>query len=181
MVTTQGPQDELIEAGTIVPVFRRPDGHIGLVVVRRTPWGIHGGQLAFPGGKREAEDRTMLDTALRETWEEVGLPREAITVLETLPPLDTWTTGFRIHPFLARIIPPKEWRRNDREVAEILEADLQGLARPEAQGEETIHFPSWPKPYTIHYYQVGRYKLWGATYRILKPLLPRLLAGEWEL
>ncbi len=174
------PDRELIEAGAIVPVYRRADGDAGLVVVRRTPWGVHGGQLAFPGGKREPVDGTLLDTALRETREEIGLPARSIDVLAPLPPLRTWTTGFVIHPFLARITPPAAWRKDDREIAEVIEVDLDDLARPEARGEETVHFPSWPRPCTIRYYRVGAYKLWGATYRILEPLLPRLLAGEWD-
>lgn len=181
MAMAQDSREPLIEAGAIVPVYRRDDGHPVLVVVRRTPWGIHGGQLAFPGGKRESGDMTIVETALREAWEEIGLVRESVAILEHLPPLETWTTGFRIHPFLARIIPPEAWRKDEREVAEILEVDLEDLARPEARGEESIRFPSWPKAYTIRYYHVGRYKLWGATYRILEPLLPRLLAGEWDI
>ncbi|MEJ2420845.1 MAG: CoA pyrophosphatase [Acidobacteriota bacterium] len=174
-------QRKPIQAASLIPVYRREDGDVGLVVVRRTPWGVHGGQLAFPGGKYEEEDGDLLETAVRESREEVGLARKAIHVLEELPPLETWTTGFVIHPFLARIERPAEWCKDDREIAQVLEIGLRDLARPDAHGEDLVTFPTWPGPRRIPYYRVGPYKLWGASYRIFHPLLPRLLSGEWEI
>lgn len=170
----------IVEAASLVPIFKGGDGEPRVVLVRRTEWGIHGGQLAFPGGKRDAEDPTLLDTALREAWEEIGLPREAVAVLAALPSLET-PTGFRIQPYLARIVRPPGWRRDEREVAEILEVTLRDLLIPEAQGEEMVTLPGWPGPRRFPFTRVGRHVLWGATYRTLHPLLPRLLAGEWEL
>ena len=107
-----------------------------MVLVRRSEGGAHGGQLAFPGGKPDPDDGSMLQTALREAWEEIGISPEAVEVLAHLPPTDTRTSGFRIFPFLARITPPVQWHRNEREVAEILDVRLADLALPEAHGEE---------------------------------------------
>ena len=177
----QDPHGELILAASLIPVFRREDGELAVVLVRRTEWGIHGGQLAFPGGKHEPQDGIMLETALREAWEEIGLPREAVTPLAALPPLATLSTGFLIHPFLARIRRPAQWHRQEREIAEILEVGLRDLLLPEAQGEEVLQFPAWPEPRRFPFTRIGPHKLWGATHRILTPLLPRLLEGEWEI
>ncbi len=174
------PDTNLISAAALVPLYRGEGGRIRVVLVRRTDWGIHGGQIAFPGGKCDPGDPTALDTALREAWEEIGLPRESVTWLAELPPLET-PTGFRIHPYLARIVRPPSWRRDEREVAEILEVTLEDLLLPEAQGEEQVTLPGWPGPRTFPFTRIGPHVLWGATYRILHPLLPRLLAGEWEL
>jgi 8-oxo-dGTP pyrophosphatase MutT (NUDIX family) len=173
--TCQKPR---IEAATLVPIYRHQDGEIRLVLIRRSKGGIHGGQLAFPGGKREPQDHSMLAAALREAWEEIGLAPGRVDVLASLPVAETRTTGFRIFPFLARIIPPRQWLRDEREIAEIITVRLGDLARPEVRGEEIRQLPHWPAPVATPYYRVGSHKVWGVTYRILHPLIPRLLAGE---
>ncbi|MEJ2720570.1 MAG: CoA pyrophosphatase [bacterium] len=166
------------DAAVLVPIYRRNNGPLKIVLVRRTEGGVHGGQIAFPGGKCEPGDDSTLDTALRETKEEIGLDRGTIEILGELPVVDTVTTGFRIHPYLGRIEPPAVWRRDPREIAEILVVDVGDLTHPDAHGSEMRRFPDWPDPVEIPFYRVGPYKLWGASYRILHPLLPRLAARE---
>ena len=170
-----------IESAVLVPLFRGADGGLRLILVRRGERGVHGGQLAFPGGRRELADPTALDTALREAEEEIGLPRESVEVLATLPAFTTRSTGFRIEPFLARVVPPSRWRPAQGEIAEVIEVPLADLARPEARGEALEQLPGWRQPIAIRFFHVGPHRLWGATYRILDPLLPRLLGGEWRL
>ena len=172
------------EAAVLVPVYRRTDGQLMLVLVRRTERGIHGGQIAFPGGKRIPEDHTPLDTALRESQEEIGLLPQNVEILEHLPVIETRTTGFRIHPFLARVARPREWKLERKEIVEVLEIPISDFADPHAHGEEIRHLPSASRGEAaearrICFYHVGPHKVWGATYRILKPLLPRLIGGEW--
>jgi hypothetical protein len=95
--------------------------------------------------------------------------------------LETRTTGFAITPFLARIVPARPWRSHVAEIAEVLEVPVADLARPDAHDEAIEEFPNWKGPQRIAFYRVGPYRLWGATYRILHPLLPRIMAGEWNL
>ncbi len=179
--TMANSEGDLEEAAVLVPLYRGDDGKLMMVLVRRTERGIHGGQIAFPGGKRVSADRTMLDTALREAEEEIGIAAEAIEILEHLPAIETRVTGFRIHPFLAHIAKPLEWRREEQEIDEVLEVSVTDLAHPDAYGEEMRHFPGRSEPQRISYYRVGQYKVWGATYRILRPLIPRLLGEEWPV
>jgi 8-oxo-dGTP pyrophosphatase MutT (NUDIX family) len=176
-----GDSRQLQDAAVLVPVFRNGNGQVSVLLVRRTDYGIHGGQLAFPGGKYEDGDRDMLATALRETREEVGIDEAAVDVLEELPVVDTVTTGFRIFPFLGRIEPRESWSFDPREVAEVIPVSVDDLARPEVYGESVEKFPQLPLPIRIQYYRVGPHKLWGATYRIVTPLIHRLLAGGWNL
>jgi 8-oxo-dGTP pyrophosphatase MutT (NUDIX family) len=178
MVETDHP---LTEAAVLVPAFRGQDGDLRLVLVRRGEHGLHGGQLAFPGGRCEPEDASPLDTALREAREEVGLAGDQVTILARLPAVETLTNGFRIIPFLARIEPPRAWHCQTGEIAEVIEAKVRELTRPEARGADVVRLPDWPEPLAISFLRVGPHRLWGATFRILDPLLPRLLAGEWEL
>lgn len=175
------PDDSPVDSAVLVPVHRGGDGELRLVVVRRGEGGVHGGQLAFPGGKRDARDSTMVDTALREAWEEIGLSRTAVKILARLPATETLTTGFRIFPFLARIVPPRHWRRDEREIAEVIELRLSELTCAGAHGEELKRLSDWREPRLIPFYRVGAHRLWGATYRIVHPLIPRLLRGEWDL
>jgi 8-oxo-dGTP pyrophosphatase MutT (NUDIX family) len=174
-----GPR-QLQDSAVLVPLFRRGD-RLTILIVRRTDFGIHGGQLAFPGGKPHDGDATMLDTALREAREEVGIEESSVDVLAELPVIETASTGYRIYPFLGRITPADQWSFDQREVAEVIEVAVEDLARPEAYGESLEKFPQYPDPIRICYYQVGPHRLWGASYRIVTPLLPRFIAGEWDV
>ncbi len=173
--------DGKTEAAVLVPVFRDAAGEPVLVLVRRREGGDHGGQIAFPGGKREAGDGSMLAAALRETEEEIGVSPDRVEVLADLPEVETRTTGYRVFPFLVRVAPPSRWRPAEAEIAEVLEVRLEDLARPEARGRAVEAFPTWPEPREVPFFRVGRHRLWGLTYRILEPLLPKLVAGEWRI
>jgi 8-oxo-dGTP pyrophosphatase MutT (NUDIX family) len=171
----------LREAAVLVPVYRRQDGELIVVLVRRAHGGVHGGQLALPGGQREPADADLAATALREANEELGLVGDRVELLAALPVVETQTTGFRIAPFLARLTGPVRWRLQGREVAEVVELPVADLARPEVGAEEVREFPTWPAPRRVRLWRVGGHEVWGVTYRILEPLVPRLLAGEWRL
>jgi hypothetical protein len=93
----------------------------------------------------------------------------------------TQTTGFRIAPFLAGVAGPVPWRHQEGEIAEVVELPVADLARPEVGAEEVRAFPTWPAPRRIRLWRVGCHEVWGVTYRILEPLVPRLLGGEWPL
>ncbi|MGI4872008.1 MAG: NUDIX hydrolase [Janthinobacterium lividum] len=171
----------LRESAVLVPVFRDVTGELQVVLVRRGEHGVHGGQLAFPGGKRDLGDASLLATALRETEEEIGLSSAGIQVLAALPAIQTRTTGFHIAPFLARITPPATWRFQEPEIAEVLCVSLRHLAGPTTAAQERWQLPGWAYPELVSFWRVGPHPLWGASYRILQPLLPRLLAGEWAV
>jgi 8-oxo-dGTP pyrophosphatase MutT (NUDIX family) len=171
----------LRDAAVLVPVYRDSHGALRVVIVRRSDRGIHGGQLAFPGGNREPHDPTLLATALREAHEEIGLAPTAVTVLTELESVETRTTGYRVAPFLGRIERPSRWMPDPAEVAEIFEIAVQGLLAPGVHDETELRLPDWPHPRRIAFYHVGPHRLWGVSYRILHPLLPRLVAGEWPI
>jgi 8-oxo-dGTP pyrophosphatase MutT (NUDIX family) len=98
------------EAAVLVPVYRAQDGELVVVLVRRGEDGAHGGQLALPGGQRDPGDVDLAATALREAEEEIGLAGDRVELLAALPVVETQTTGFRIAPFLARLVVPTPWR-----------------------------------------------------------------------
>lgn len=169
-------------SAVLVPVFRDGAGELRLVLVVRGERGIHGGQLGLPGGKREPSDASLLETALRETEEEIGLGADEIEVLAPLEPVDARTSGFRVHPFLARISPPARWRPAAGEITAVVTPTVRALAEPSARVERTLSFPTWPESRLVDCVLIeGGHVLWGLTLRLLEPLLPRLLAREWAI
>ena len=169
----------LVDSAVLAPVYRDPHDRLRLVFIRRSPHGVHGGQIAFPGGRREPQDADLLATALREAHEEVGLDPNSVEVLTALPVIETMATGFRVAPFLGRLNgPPPTWRRQETEIEEILEVPLDELIRPEAHAVEEWQLPGWPEPRPIPFYRIGPYKLWGATYRIVESIRDYLASHE---
>ena len=152
-MTTAAPERAipLQDAAVLVPVYRDAEGSLRLVLVRRTEGGIHGGQIALPGGRRDETDATSADTALREAEEEIGLPRSSVELLATLPLFETRSTGFRIAPFLGRIVPPPAWRLDEREIAEVLEPRIDDLLAPGThdEGWEQISGPGGADPHLL--------------------------------
>lgn len=168
-------------AAVIVPVFRGPDAELRVLLLRRGPHGLHGGQIAFPGGKCEDGDADPLATALREMQEEIAVDPKTVDVLVHLPVTQTVTTGQTVHPFLAKLRSPGNWKLAEQEVEEVFEVPVSYLCHPETRGSALQSFSGWPEPREHPHFRLGSHRIWGLTYRILDPLLPRLAAGEWRI
>jgi 8-oxo-dGTP pyrophosphatase MutT (NUDIX family) len=167
-------------AAVLVPVFRDEDGRLRLVLIVRTDRGLHGGQLALPGGKVDADDETLMATALREAEEEIGLAPSDVQVLAELDSVRSGPTDFEVHPFLARIPPDAQWRPNEDEVVDVLTPAVEDLWDPEIRRELLFTSARWPEGLLVDGIPVGDRVLWGMTLRLLDDVVPRLLAGEWE-
>ena len=164
---------DAIEAAVLVPLSRTDSGATTVTLIRRVDRGTHAGEIGLPGGKREAADPSLRATAIRETCEEIGVAAADIRVLERLPPVHTRTTGFLIQPFLACVHRRQPWSPQLAEVAEIIELDLRDLARPQARTREWIDLPGGVEPIAADCFRIGEVRIWGATYRILDPLMRR--------
>ena len=157
-------------AAVLAPIVARPDGLSGLLTQRAAHMRSHSGQVAFPGGKIDAGE-SPLDTAFRESREEIGLDGEFI---EPLGWLDIYLTGsgFRIAPLVALVRPGFELAPNAEEVAEVFETPLAFLMNP---AHHEIHQREWRGAARMYYAMPheGRY-IWGATAGILRNLYERL-------
>jgi 8-oxo-dGTP pyrophosphatase MutT (NUDIX family) len=107
-----------------VPLVQRAEGTEVWLIRRPEGMRHHGREFAFPGGKRDASDRTLLDTALREMEEELGVPRGASRLLGELTPVPVATSRFAIHPFAVEIESSVRPSPAPAEVAELIRAPL---------------------------------------------------------
>ncbi len=146
----------------------------------RTDHGHHGGQLAFPGGRHDDEDGSLLATALREAEEEIGLRAEDVAVLGELEPVRSGPTNLDVHAFVGRIPADVKWDINHLEVVEVLTPAVDELWDPTSRRELLFTNARWPEGLLVDGIPVGDRILWGMTLRLLDDLVPRLLAGEWE-
>lgn len=154
-------EDALSESAVVVPLFEFETGVEGLLLTKRASHlPQHAGEVSFPGGRREPGDDDLLDTALREIEEEVGVPRELVEVDCCIDDVDT-TTGFVIRPYLGEIPFPFDFEIQQEEVAEIILAPLEELADP------GIHEIRSYGGRDLHYFYFDGYTIWGATAEIL--------------
>ncbi len=146
------------KSAVLMPMFEL-DGEVHILLLRRAE-GMrrHGGQIAFPGGRKDPEDASLADTALREAEEEVGLARAEVQLLGALDDLPT-ITGYVVTPFAAWLDAPPTPSPNAAEVARVFSAPLSTfIAKPRGL------FPR------VGYHVAGEF-VWGATCAILRDLV----------
>jgi 8-oxo-dGTP pyrophosphatase MutT (NUDIX family) len=170
------PLEGLQAASVLLPFFTK-DTHPHLLLTRRTEGvSTHKGQICFPGGRKHPKDNDLLATALRESQEEVGLSPQDARVLGALDDVLTLNT-YRITPFLARIPYPYQFKRQEREVAEILEIPLGRFQEPARLRTELFTLPDG-QTRTVYFYDMESVVVWGATARMIKNWLDLLLPAD---
>ncbi len=157
------------DAAVLVPLFVA-DGHLHVVLTRRREdLRRHGGEISFPGGRADPGE-TLVQTALREAEEEIGLDPAGVELLGALTPTPTVVTGYAVYPFVGLVDAGRAWRLSPREVDEVLElrvADLRaGFGRQRLLRRGVA--------FRTDVYVVGDALIWGATARMLGDLLARL-------
>lgn len=154
-------------AAVLVPLVRRDPGLTVLLTQRTEDMPSHAGQIAFPGGRRQAEDVDAIATALRETEEEVGLSREFI---EVIGPVDHYRTGtgYEITPIVGIVNPGFIPRADPREVADVFEVPLEHFLDERNHRIDSRVWQGRERRYYAMPY--GERYIWGATAGMLKNL-----------
>jgi len=156
-------------AAVLMPIVMRREGPTLLFTQRTTDLRDHAGQISFPGGRTELSDVSPIDTALRETEEEIGLARRHVEVIGTLPEYFTGT-GYRVTPVAGLIKPPFDLVPEPREVAEIFEVPLAFLMDGMNHQRRTVELPNEFGRRTFYTMPYQRFFIWGATAGMLRNL-----------
>lgn len=160
---------DLRKAAVLLAFMTGPDGLHLILTKRSAALRHHPGQIAFPGGKQDPEDANLAETALREAEEEIGLARDNVELLASLPPHET-VTGFVVTPVIGRVCTHFRPRPEAGEVDEVFRVPYAFLADPAHYRVQSRLWQGKKRAYyTIPW---GPYYIWGATARML-----RMLAG----
>ena len=167
MLTVPGAK----HAAVLVPLYLDAEGALHAVFTeRRAELRRHAGEISFPGGRRDEGDSHLCETALRETYEEIGLPPDAVELLGALQPTPTFVTNYAIYPFVGLIEPGFAWVLQEAEVGQVLELPLDSVRR----GYARRRLVRRGMPFRTDTYEVGGHLIWGATARIVADLLERV-------
>jgi 8-oxo-dGTP pyrophosphatase MutT (NUDIX family) len=165
---------QLVAASVLIPLFHM-ESRWHIVYTHRTERVMnHKGQVSFPGGAADPGDRDAVQTALRETFEEIGIPTDCVKVLGQMSPMPT-VTGFIITPVVGVVCWPYELHPAEIEVERVFQVPLAWLADP-AKCEERLYTRSNGTSEMVVFYQPYDGELiWGATARITLDFIKLLL------
>ena len=155
---------DLMSAAVLVPLVDHAAGMSVLLTQRTETLSDHRGQIAFPGGRKEAIDQSPEDTALRETEEEVGINKRNIQLVGRLSALET-RTGYHVMPVIGLVNPPLTLTPEPSEVAHIFEVPLDFVLNPDNHRVEPYKDDMSGRKYRAMPY--GEHYIWGLTARVL--------------
>lgn len=153
-----------------VLILLYPEDGLNVIMIERAKYdGVHSGQIAFPGGKKENEDVDLQHTALRETFEEIGVRSSEVHILGKLSRLYIPVSNICVFPFVGLLEKPLQFKIDRFEVQRIIQIKVKELMDPTNCQVATFT----GKNYTIEApcYMVGGVKIWGASAMMLSELL----------
>ena len=162
-------------AAVLIPLYVREKALWTLFTKRTDLVEHHKGQISFPGGGKDAADANLWETAVRETEEEIGVPRKGVRLLGALPRLVT-VTEFEVAPFVGAIPYPVAFAPRQGEVESIIEVPLAYLLDPMVVEERPVKWKGRDVMTLVYHYK--GHAIWGATARILADLLAVMRGDE---
>lgn len=157
------------DAAVLVPIFDWPDDPGLIFTERRHDLRRHAGEISFPGGRVEGEE-SLLECALRESQEEIGLDPASVEVVGALQPTSTIVTSYKVIPFVGLIPAGLRHRPQPTEVERVIELRLSELR----QGYAKRRLVRRGVPFRTATFLAGDQTIWGATARMLETLIERL-------
>jgi 8-oxo-dGTP pyrophosphatase MutT (NUDIX family) len=158
------------QAAVLMPILECQQQSHFLLTLRTEEVQTHKGQISFPGGMREGEE-ALMDTAIRETFEEVGIESDRIEILGRFHDYVS-INNYRVTPFAAFLNPPFTIKPQMAEVAEVLHVPLTTFLDPRHMRIEKRSYPD--KEMNVYYYTHGPHQIWGLTALIIKDFLDTL-------
>jgi 8-oxo-dGTP pyrophosphatase MutT (NUDIX family) len=162
-------------AAVLVPLFQKDkDCHL-LFTKRSEEVKYHKGEISFPGGVVDEEDLELINTALREAYEEIGLKERDVQIIGVLDDIVT-ITEFIVTPIVGLFPYPYPFKVSEVEIAELIEVPLASLLEEDCFSEREI-FRGGQKE-VVYAYQYGKHIIWGATARILNQFLDLITSSR---
>lgn len=163
------PGSDAREAGVLILLYPH-NGSVFTVFIQRPDYiGVHGGQISFPGGKKELADLSIIETALRESKEEVGVDPSEIRVIGTLTPLFIPVSNTLVTPVAGWIDNRPDFNHQAEEVVFLIEGEIKRFLEPSIV--KTKPFEIKGEMIDIKYFDYNGHVIWGATAMILNELL----------
>ncbi|RLT44916.1 MAG: CoA pyrophosphatase [Chloroflexi bacterium] len=139
------------------------------LILRPTYDGVHSGQVSFPGGGQEAMDASLTATALREAYEEVGIPPDAVEIVGHLSKLYIEPSNFEVYPTVGWMAQRPAFRIDPNEVARLLEVPFADFQKPANRYEEMWNLRG--RQVRVPFFQIEGQTVWGATAMIVSELM----------
>lgn len=159
-----------MNSAVLILFYPDEHGHPRFPLIQRPEYkGAHSAQVSFPGGKMEPEDQSLVETALREAEEEIGIQKENVEVVGKMTDLFIWVSNFMVTPIVGILDHRPNFVMDESEVDAIIETDLYDIINPLKRKEDTIIIR---EKYKIHtpYFDIDNRVVWGATAMMLSEL-----------
>ena len=166
------------KAGVMVLFYPDQEGRARMILIlRKTYKGVHSNQVGFPGGKVEETDVDMLDTALRETEEEIGVSRHRITIVKQMTRNYIPPSNFYVYPFLGYSTSPLEFVPQEEEVEGLIEVTLEDFLSDSAVITKRLS-TSYMDDIDVPAFLLNGHVVWGATAMMLSEVKVLLLSSQ---
>lgn len=162
--------DTSAQGAVIVPIYSKENDLFMLFTKRTEALSSHKGQISFPGGKQEENDKTLFDCAIRETHEEIGLERNKIELFGEIDQIKTFGSNVLLTPFVCKVDYPFNLEINENEVAEIIEVPFKELFNRDNWDVKKVMLAD-VKERHIYYFHYKKWVIWGATGRIVNQFI----------
>lgn len=166
-----------VPSAVLLPLFLKEGAYHILFTKRTEQLNHHRGEISFPGGVRHPDDADTLQTALRETWEEVGIAPDAVEVLGMLD--DFYSIyNYLVTPYVGVFPAGYRLRANPAEIDRLIEVPLSHFLRPDIFRAEDWNWRGRESP--VYFYRYGNDEIWGLTAAILKQFLDLVFARNGD-
>ncbi len=173
------PDDSVLvkakKAGVLVLLYPKNQQAHFVLTLRKEYKGVHSGQVSLPGGKAEPHDKSLKNTALREAQEEIGVNLQEVEIIKELSPVYIPPSNFLVNPYVAQAMAPPVFKKEDREVAEILEVPFLELLNNENYKNQKVNVRGFSM--SVPTFVLKEKIVWGATAMILSELKQMVLTS----